>query len=199
CCSSVASLRSPALGDAADRAEGAEAALARPHREQPLAWLGEQSVNGRREVRRGDGGARGGVGGEGGLERAGAVRVERQEFEGPEREPSRLERWPLSAGAKREQVQRKLEVGDQHLGAGAVPSLAALVVENAGAGFPAVNAVQRAAEVDRPLAGQRRGELEVRAEPLLGRGGAQAGQGGHLPPAEDPLPPPPPPGPPARP
>src|SRR5262249_49437215 len=162
------SLWRAALGDAADRAEGTEAALAGLHREQSLSRLGEQRVDGCREGGCGVRRAGGRVGREEGLERAGAVGVEREGLQRPERERSGLEGRALAARAESEEVERQLEVGDEHLGASALTPLAALVVEDSGAGRSPVDAVQRAAEVDRPLAGERRGELEVRSEALLG-------------------------------
>src|SRR5262249_25157159 len=93
----------------------------------------------------------------------------------------------LAARAESEEVERQLEVGDEHLGASALTPLAALVVEDSGAGWSPVDAVQRAAEVDRPLAGERRGELEVRSEALLGGGGAHSGEGIELAGAEETL------------
>src|SRR5690242_1444616 len=185
--SSFPSLWRAALRDAADRAQGTEAALARSHREQSLSRLGEQGMDRGREVGCGGRGAGGRVGGKEGLERTGAVGVERKELQGPEREPSGLEGRTLAAGAKREEVERQLEVGDQHLGARALPPLAALVVEDAGPGRSSVDAVQRAAEVDRPLAGEGRGELEVRSELLLGGGGAHPGERVELARAEEAL------------
>src|SRR5262249_44714338 len=90
-------------------------------------------------------------------------------------------------GLEREEVERELEVCDQHFRPCALAALAALVVEDAGAALPAVDPVQRAAKVDRAFSRKGRWQLEVRSEALLGRRWTQPREGIELSRAEEPL------------